>query len=188
MDNQNSYCNICKKRVTPHENTAVCNLCSKPSHLRCLPIYNTEDNNYATNTNGHWSRTLCLETNFPFFSIEDSDFNQQVTSSRTNHIHDFESLDNMLFHPFEINEIDVPNDLDPDENYYNQINQNISECKYYNFEQLNTETSTKPQNQFSNLCFNIRSLPKNYRKLITLLDIRSPIQYYITHGNMAPGA
>jgi hypothetical protein len=77
----------------------------------------------------------------------------------------------MLFQPFDVNEIDEINDLDPDTNFYNPlINQNITGCKYFNYEQLNSETKSNSQHHFSNFCFNIRSLPKNHRKLLTLLE------------------
>jgi hypothetical protein len=84
---------------------------------------------------------------------------------------DIEALEDMIFQPFEIDNVDESSDLDPDNNFYNPIvNQNILGCKYYNFDHLNRVTKTKNPNQLSNFCLNIRSLPKNHRKLVTLLN------------------
>jgi hypothetical protein len=167
----NQLCNICKKRVKQHDNFATCSLCNHPSHFKCLPIYSIEDNIYATNPNGHWSCTNCLSDIFPFSSIEDDDLIQAVINKQSEHIHDIDALNNLIFQPFEINELDEISDLDPDSNYYNPlINQNITGCKYLNFEQLNSETNSRTQNICSNMSFNICSLPKNHRQLITLLD------------------
>jgi hypothetical protein len=77
----------------------------------------------------------------------------------------------MIFQPFELNDTDKLNDLDPDTNFYNPLNNlNPSSCKYYNSDQLNKETSSKKQKHFSNLTFNIRSLQKNFRQFNVLLD------------------
>jgi hypothetical protein len=71
-------------------------------------------------------------------------------------------LDQMIFQPFELNDLDEVNDLDPDNNFYNPLNNLYpTSCKYYNPDQLNKETNSKTQNHLSNLTFNIRSLPKN---------------------------
>ena len=82
-----------------------------------------------------------------------------------------DSLDSLVFEPFELNESDEFNDIDPDADFFNsQITHENNTCKYYNSEQLNTEINSKPHPTFSNLCFNIRSLTKNHRQLCTLLD------------------
>jgi hypothetical protein len=76
------------------------------------------------------------------------------------HIHDMDALNNLIFQPFEINDLEEINDLDPDTNNFNPLmNQHITGCKYHNFEQFNAETKSKSQNLFSNFSFNIRSLP-----------------------------
>jgi hypothetical protein len=174
MANLIIYCNACSKRAKQHERYAICSLCSLPTHLSCLPIYLMDDANYATNPNGHWTCPTCLATHFPFFSLDNEDISQQSTAEYSQNMHDLDSLNNMLFQPFEMNDIDMEHtdDIDPDSNYFNPImNQNLSGCKYYNFEQLNQVTSTHTQNHFSQFCLNIRSLSKNYRKLITLLVV-----------------
>ena len=173
MANLIMYCNACSKRAKQHEKYAICSLCSLPTHINCLPIYLDEDTSYATNQNGHWTCPTCLENHFPFFSLGNDDVSHQLTIEYSQNMHDLDSLNDMIFHPFELNDMDMDHtdDLDPDSNYFNPImNQNLTSCKYYNFDQLNQETSKHTQNHFSQFCLNIRSLSKNYRKLITLLD------------------
>jgi hypothetical protein len=171
MANLILHCNVCKKRAKRHENYAVCNLCSLPTHYQCLPIYQNEDNIYASNPNGHWSCPTCLENNFPFFSVENDYFSQQINITHTDLIHNIDSLNDMIIQPFDMNDMEEINDLDPDSNHFCPlINQNLTGCKYYNFDKLNQETSQINQNHFSHLCFNIRSLPKNHRKFMTLLE------------------
>ena len=55
----------------------------------------------------------------------------------------------MIFQPFDMNDMEEINDLDPDSNYFGPlINQNPTSCKYYNFDQLNHETSQINENHF----------------------------------------
>ena len=80
-----------------------------------------------------------------------------------------------MFHPFELNEIEDFSDLDPDQNYYNPLmNQRISDCKYFNINQVNAEYHNKEPNQLSIFCMNIRSLRIFFTGLKTLLNIIDP--------------
>jgi hypothetical protein len=172
MANIIQNCNICNKRVKIHEKTVTCKLCTIPSHHHYLPIYSPEDIAYASNPNHHWTCPTCLTNIFPFHLIDiDQDFHQQINSQHQP-IFNFETLDQMLFHSFELNNLDIDDDLDPDKKFYNPHNNNHpTSCKYYHPDQLNKVTNSNAQNHFSNLTFNIRSLPKNYRQLNILLDI-----------------
>jgi hypothetical protein len=99
MANQTTLCTLCNKRVKPHDVSVTCTLCSRPTHSQCLPIYTTDDFNYAANTNGHWSCTSCLENIFPFYSIES---NENIHQELNNH------SQNMLdIYVFQIREIRV---------------------------------------------------------------------------------
>ena len=141
-------------------------------HLRCLPNYSESDKDYALNLNGHWTCTCCLSNIFPFFNIEENDTLLYEINEKSQHIHDIDTLNSLIFHPFELNDIDDFNDLDPDQNYYNPLmSQCLSDCKYYYTDQLDTETHSKTSDQISIFCMNIRSLRKNYTGLTTLLDI-----------------
>jgi hypothetical protein len=92
-------------------------------------------------------------------------------NSQEKHIHDVEALNALIFQPFELNDSEEANDLDPDSNYYNPLNnQNITGCKYFYVDQLNHSTSSKNQIQFSNLSFDIRSLPKNFRQFVPFIE------------------
>jgi hypothetical protein len=71
----------------------------------------------------------------------------------------------------ELNEEEEFDDLDPDNKFYNPIiSKNIQGCKYYTLPNLNTELGNKNDSQLSIMSMNIRSLPKNYRNFIALLD------------------
>ena len=92
-------------------------------------------------------------------------------NNQDKHIHDIEALNALLFHPFEINDSDEANDLDPDSNYYNPLNnQNSTSCNYFYADQLNHAIFTKNQITFSNLTFNIRSLPKHFRQFVPFIE------------------
>jgi hypothetical protein len=154
-----NFCNICNQRVANHDRNARCNLCNTHIHLKCLPIYNEEDNNYATSTTGHWTCTKCLSEIFPFYDIDD--IAQTIQHSNEQEVYNIESLNNMIFNPTDLNEEDSNDDLDPDNNYYNPlINQQMMGCKYYRTHELNTQVGKNLQTQFSLLNMNIRSLPK----------------------------
>ena len=169
MDNT---CEICKKSVRCHEKMALCNLCNKYTHLRCLPTYNVSDNEYATANHGHWTCTYCLANIFPFFNIEENNNLIHEINEISRQTHDIDHLNSLIFHPFELNDTDDYNDLDPDQNYYNPImNQRLLACKYYHPDQLATDLHSKEKIQLSIFCMNIRSLRKNVTGLNTLLDI-----------------
>ena len=128
----NNTCEICKKWVQSHERIAICNLCSKPSHLQCLTTYNKLDNICAANPNGHWSCRTCLANLFQFYAIEENATILQEIHDQTKHIHDIDTLNTLIFHQYEINEIEELNKLDPDKYYYNStINHSILGCRYY---------------------------------------------------------
>ena len=165
-------CEICKKRLQRHEKKAPCNICFKSTHLRCLPNYSESDKEYALNSNGHWTCTCCLANIFPFYNVDDNDTLLHEINEQIEHIHDIDALNSLIFHPFELNDIDDFNDLDPDQNYYNPLmNQSLLNCKYYYTDQLNAETHTRTSEQISLLCMNIRSLRKIFTGFTTLLDI-----------------
>jgi hypothetical protein len=165
-------CPTCDKKVTRQQYKVTCTLCRKSTHYKCLPTYNDQDIEYAKSPNGHWSCTYCLQNLFPFSNLEENDW---IINDCTNeNIHDIESLNEMIFNPFDLNEIDEEDDLDPDNIFYGPImQQNVLGCKYYNTQTLNLETNSKPLNsvQLSMLTLNIRSLPRNHKNLIPLLNI-----------------
>ena len=140
--------------------------------MRCLPTYDVHDSACATNPNGNWSCTNCLSDLFPFFHIEENENIIPEINNNTRHTINLKALNVLVFQPFEINELEETNDLDPDENYFSPtLNQSFTGCTYLNFDQLNQEINKQKHNQLSIFSLNIRSLQKNHRGLITLLDI-----------------
>jgi hypothetical protein len=82
-------------------------------------------------------------------------------------------LDDMLFEPFaNIQEGGLLEDLDPDEAYYNNINNQTSiDCKYIFSDQLTKEIkSWKTAPNISLMHLNTRSIRQNYSQVNTLLD------------------
>ena len=118
-----------------HDNTANCTTCYTHWHAKCLPIYSTDDFQYASNPANNWTCPHCLRDLFPFNNIENNiDFIQAITNPNPNTI-DIESLESMIYDPFDTNNADEEgflSDIDPDKKFLGEIRGTaISECKYY---------------------------------------------------------
>ena len=164
-------CSKCLKRILSHENSIKCGLCQQYIHVNCLPIYNEEDIEYARNPNNNWSCISCLKSLFPYNSVENNnDIQREI--NHTENQYDITLLDEMIINPFDIDEVNNDDDLDPDNNYFiPTYNQSLSSCKYYNIESLNKIIETKENPTLSIYSHNIRSLPKNSRALNSFLNI-----------------
>ena len=80
-------------------------------------------------------------------------------------------LDQLIYNPFEDVADDIPDELDPDQNFYQTYtNPNSKSCKYYYPDRINPKILKIPENSLAMLHLNIRSLPKNMRQLQNLLD------------------
>jgi exonuclease III len=117
-----------------------------------------------------------MSSELPFNSIvDDFEYKDNLNSFFCN-INDifFQSVENMVFNPFEINDStnEYPlDDLDPDRNYFNNaatIN-NVSNCKYYFEDLINTKFNTDI-NSLNLFHHNIRSTQKNFLDLQYLLS------------------
>ena len=165
MDN----CPICNKRVLPHAKQVKCCLCHLIYHMKCLTLQ-TEDLLYIRSNSLTWFCKTCITKLFPFNHIEHDD----VFVSEVNNIgsctRSVETLSDLLFNPFELNSDDHYSPLiyiDPDMNYYNEIDSHIAlNCNYY-FEEsisaaINDKIKTGNLNKVFSLCHvNIRSLKAN---------------------------
>ena len=123
----NPSCPICLKRILGHERTALCTLCQANTHKQCLPNYNPDDFIYATNTLGNWTCPTCLESLFPFFSIEDNNHLHITINNDNNIAIDLDLLQTMVYDPLDdtIGEgTGVLDDIDPDNNYLNELRGN----------------------------------------------------------------
>ena len=139
MELNREECSMCRKIVRATDKCIKCSLCTKFVHIKCLPSYNQDDIDYASNPANNWSCTVCLRETFPFFNLET---NQELINCNNQNITnmDPDKAKDLIFDPFETimdeNENDDPND--PDMNYYRSYNNsaNIS-CKYYNVDEIN---------------------------------------------------
>jgi hypothetical protein len=118
-----------------HNNTAKCSACDSHWHAKCLPVYSTEDFLYASNATNNWTCPHSLRDLFPFNDIDNNiDFIQAITNPISNTI-DIESLESMIYDPFDTNNNDEEgflSDIDQDKNCLGEIRgTTISECKYY---------------------------------------------------------
>jgi hypothetical protein len=122
-----------------------------------------------------WSCPQCLYDLFPYNGIEsNNDFTQAIINPN-NSIIDFETLNNMVYDPFNDNDSDsegILSDIDPDQNFLNDIRgKTISNCKYYqSAEHIETLGLNKQHQTSSYLHLNIRSIPRNLDTFITTLN------------------
>ena len=163
------YVPICSKRVLPHAKQVKCCSCHLIYHMKCLTLQ-TEDLLYIRCNSLTWFCKTCITELFPFNHIEHDD----VFVSEVNNIgsctRSIESLSDLLFNPFELNSDDHYSpliDIDPDVNYYNEIDSHIAlNCNYY-FEEsisaaINDNIKTGNLSKVFSLCHvNIRSLKAN---------------------------
>lgn len=101
---------------------------------------------------------------FPFSSIDDEEFKCIVTTycggEHKQPMHkNLENLNLINFDPREHKMHDFGNDIDPDNHFYNIINDT---CKYYTDDQFK---QIEMEGAFSVIHFNSRSLYKNYNKI-----------------------
>jgi hypothetical protein len=171
MPNTHPKCTLCNKGITQHVSFINCSTCNHPTHSKCLPLYLDSDIQYAQDIDNHWSCPKCLENFFPLFSTEN---NEDIIGNFHNHTpFNLESLENMLFDPFELNEDGgFLDEIDPDTNFYNIHASNlINTCKYLLPDQLRSSINKLnfPIN-LSAMHLNIRSLKHNHTAFDTLLN------------------
>jgi hypothetical protein len=178
MANLQQKCKLCKKRIMTHNNTVNCSSCNTRWHAKCLPIYSANDIQYAKNPLNNWTCPHCLRELFPFNDIaNDTDFLQAVTNPISNII-DIETLESMIYDPFDANNNDEEgflSDIDPDKNFLGDIRGTaISKCKYYyNIEHMENALEYTKNSSLSMLHLNIRSLPKNIDSLMATIRTTS---------------
>jgi hypothetical protein len=130
-----------------------------------------------------WSCPNCLKTIFPYYPIEDNQTLSIILNNDNNIELDLAALESMVFDPLD-NAIGdgtgVLDDIDPDNNYLNELRGNqIQNCQFY-FNDSNIP-NIKEKIQCIDLSLfhlNIRSMPKNFDKLIPLLT-QSLLKYSI---------
>ena len=165
MDN----CPICNRRILSHAVQIVCQICNSRYHMKCISL-DPDDHNYLEMHISTWYCKLCVSQIFPFNHVEDdelfiSDINHFDISLKT-----LDSISECIFNPFELNTDKYYSplcDIDPDINFYNEIDYHlVSHCNYY----MDNHFTSAIKNKFGNvslhdmfsLChINIRSLKAN---------------------------
>jgi hypothetical protein len=161
----------------------MCTMCSIPNHTKCLPIYNQDDIDYATNPLNHWSCPACLTEHFPFNTIVDERAFSEAGTFLTNCSFDMGNMSNLIYDPFETT-IDgtegMMDDIDPEQNFYNtSLSENPQNCNYYYPDASHLEyQNIKNRTDIALIHMNIRSMPTNFNSFQTQLDY-STIPYNI---------
>ena len=137
--------------------------------MKCLTLQ-TDEMEYIQENLIVWYCQSCITEVFPYNNIElDEVFVSEVNCIETSNM-SIESLTELLFNPFELNSDDHYSpmfDIDPDMNYYNELDSHIAlKCKYHFEESIAAAISVKREgkehNNVFSLCHaNIRSLKAN---------------------------
>ena len=172
-------CPICRRHVLPHAKQAKCCICLYNYHMKCLTL-EPEVYEYIQENNSTWYCQMCITEILPFNHNENEDvfmcdINCIDTCSRT-----IEQLSELIFNPFELNMDDHYSplyDVDPDMNYYNELDSHIGlNCNYY-FDNsfpcaIHEKLKETDMKCVFSLChINIRSLKANLPVLENCLDI-----------------
>ena len=165
-DKHISTCKLCSKRVRDPDKSVKCSLCLHLIHIPCLPTYLNTDVDYANSPTNNWSCTKCLELIFPFNIIENSESFYDNINSNSHNPYDTDIIDNMIFDPFSTDDDDGEGpmgDVDPDQNFLNEVRGNIIKgCNYHHGTTLYEEIKSNSEQIDLSIChLNIRSLPKN---------------------------
>ena len=165
MDN----CPICTRFVLPHAKKVKCSLCYTYYHIKCISL-NHEDHDYIKSNLTSWYCCNCLSHIFPFNHMEDNDIFIAEIDNMDIEAKTIESLSESLFNPLELNNDDIYSplcDVDPDANYFNELNAHISQnCNYYYEYSFHDIIQTRFKNMINHQVFslchmNIRSLKAN---------------------------
>ena len=130
------YCSVCEKRILSHSPIMKCDICPNVYHISCLPSVSKSDSIYAERNNKSWMCISCAESTFPLNHYkEEYEFYDAIS-----HLwhpfpkeFSFESLQDQIFNPFEINESTsvLTDNADPDIHFFNDPLQENVFKKYF---------------------------------------------------------
>ena len=144
-------------------------MCYTYYHIKCISL-NHEDHDYIKSNLTSWYCCNCLSHIFPFNHMEDNDIFIAEINNMDIEAKTIESLSESLFNPLELNNDDIYSplcDVDPDANYFNELNAHISQnCNYYYEYSFHDIIQTRFKNMINHQVFslchmNIRSLKAN---------------------------
>ena len=168
-------CNQCHLKILRHAYHILCNACKRYYHMKCLTIVPVEID-YLKENSSEWLCETCLSENLPFNNIENQNEFLDTIFCLNHTGNHFCQISEKIFNPIELNEdyneIDALNDVDPDLNFYNGLQQSINNCKYYLEDVFNEEYNNSPNNEhFSMLHMNIRSVKRHLGQLEAYLGL-----------------
>ena len=118
-----------------------------------------------------------LDNTLPFHDLTDDQFKDMILQSKLQLSESkLQKLRKLIFNPFSTNRrgkafLSIDSDLDPDNNYYNQIVHHVDECDYHVEETFNSLISkTSNTDIFSILHLNIRSIVNKCDDLLAYLN------------------
>ena len=174
MDN----CPICTKMILHHSKQIKCQVCYSVYHMKCLSLCPDDHEHMRDNANT-WYCSSCISQIFPLNSIEEDDILLCELNGISIDEHTIGSLVECLFNLFQLNDKDyyTPlSEIDPDVNFYNNINSHLGlNCNYYLensfYDLMKTQTNCLSTDNVFSLChINIHSLRVNLSALELTLD------------------
>ena len=149
--------------------------------MKCLSL-SPDDHEYMRANTSTWYCMLCVTQIFPLNTIEDDDIFLCELNGIDIDDYTIDSLSCRLFNPFQLNDKDYYTPLsqiDPDVNFYNNVNSHLGlSCNYYLentfYELVKSQMhNSTTENVFSLCHFNIRSLRANLSAFeLTLHNLR----------------
>ena len=167
-------CSLCQRRILSHAYRIQCCVCYGVYHSKCITLCPTEQQHLKDNART-WYCMCCNETVLPYNHIDDqSEFLAAVTNVDVRML----CISDKIFQPFELNDSEIDSqlyDIDPDVNYFNEINfHTTNRCKYYLEDTFCSEISLNENvdsgNSFSVIHLNIRIIKKNLDNFLLYLD------------------
>ena len=165
----NIKCNVCHVKIMTHSKILRCSLCHNVYHIKCITLNKKEQQEYTHMAN-EWTCPHCYRDIFPFNNIEDDEeFVRNACPT-------IPLMNDKIFTPFELNENNnnlTIHDVDPDINYYHDINYLLTyKCHYYHEDSFSNEVIKQSvPNMFSICHVNIRSAKKNLRDFTNYLSL-----------------
>ena len=166
------------RRILSHAKHIDCQICNSRYHVKCISL-DPDDHIYIQIHMSTWYCKTCVSEIFPFNHIEDDELFVSDVNYFDFSLNNFDSISTRIFNPFELS-IDryysPLYDIDPDINFYNEIDYHlVSQCNYY----MENHFTNVISNRFSNkslhdmlsLChINIRSIKANLPSFEICLD------------------
>ena len=174
MSNLHVKCKLCQSKIPRQGYRMTCIICLGNYHMNCITLCPIEQQRLRDDALS-WYCSSSNESILTFnHNKEDIDFLASVFEVDKRTLFTSEKI----FHLFELNESETNSrliDIDPDVNFFNEINHHVSNtCNYY----LEDTFQTKLDNCISDQCshhfsichHDIRSVKKNLDKLETYLN------------------